>query len=120
MAKLSCNAENCVNNVTGAFCTAGVIHIKGNNAHSSQGTICSTFAEKNFKNAVISMTNTNYTGELMQVFSSNDIVVNPGIKCGAEKCVYNENQNCNAPNVLINGEHSVSQLSTQCETFIER
>jgi hypothetical protein len=120
MAKLSCNAENCVNNVSGGFCTAGQIHIKGDNAHSSEGTLCSTFAEKSFKNSVKSMTNTNYTGELMQIFSDDEIVVSPDIKCEAVKCVFNENHNCKAKNVLINGEHSVSELSTQCETFVDR
>ncbi|SHE69529.1 DUF1540 domain-containing protein [Clostridium fallax] len=119
MAKLSCSAENCVNNI-GGLCTAGAIQIGGENAHSTKGTQCNTFGERNFKNALESVTNTNYLGELVQAFSSNDIKMSPKIGCEAINCMFNKDKICNASNVHIRGNNAESEYGTKCETFIAK
>ncbi|GIM28204.1 hypothetical protein CPJCM30710_08700 [Clostridium polyendosporum] len=120
MAKLSCNVESCVNNVGGGFCTAATIHITGSDAHRSKCTDCSTYAPKSFKNALASMANTNYTGEVAQLFSASEITISPNIICESVNCIYNKQKDCTASNVQIYGPHAVSDNGTECETFVER
>lgn len=119
MTKLSCNAEACTNNV-GGFCTAATIHIHGIDAHSTSGTQCNTFAQKSFRNAVASMLNTNYTGEIRQLFSDDNVAISPNIKCEAINCLYNHSKACTASNVQIYGPQASFDFGTQCETFIEK
>lgn len=119
MTKLGCNADKCVNNL-GGFCTASIIHIDGLNAHSSSGTQCDTFAEKNFTNAFKSLVNTNYSGEIMQLINTDERVMNPQIKCDALNCSFNSNQSCSASNVQVFGPRAISVHGTQCETFISK
>ncbi|WP_315114377.1 DUF1540 domain-containing protein [Clostridium intestinale] len=119
MNKLGCSAMDCVNNISG-LCSANVILVTGHDASSSSGTQCGTFAEKSFKNAVTSVGNTNYVGELKQMFSNNsEILMSPEVKCEARKCAYNKRGECSADNLVIFGPEARSSYGTACETFIE-
>lgn len=119
MGKLGCSAMNCVNNVSG-LCSANVILIKGHNASTSSGTECSTFAEKSFRNAVTSVANTNYVGEVKQMFSDNsEILMSPDVQCEARKCLYNKRGLCSADNLVVFGPGAINAYGTVCETFIE-
>jgi len=45
--QLSCSALSCVHNMSG-LCSANTIHVLGSGAHTSNQTMCDTFAEKGF------------------------------------------------------------------------
>lgn len=115
---LSCSAEACVHN-QGGLCTANQIHVAGTNATTSSQTLCDTFAEKGFTNAVSHIGNMNIMGEIKQVFSNSSIQMSPYIKCDAEKCEYNSSRVCTASNVQISGVNADNSEGTKCSTFIE-
>ncbi len=119
MTILGCSVDKCVNNVAG-MCSADIINIQGLNAHSSSGTECKTFAKKGFTNAFKSIANTNYTGELIQMMTTDEIVMNPTIRCEALNCSYNEKHRCMAANIHVFGPQASSSHGTECETFAER
>jgi Domain of Unknown Function (DUF1540). len=117
MGKLSCNATNCVNNVAG-LCSADIISIKGKDAISSSETVCDTFKQKGIMNALVSMGNTNYVGEVEQMFSDfHEILMTPEVHCNAKKCIYNKHGICGADNLFIYGPRADSVQNTECETF---
>lgn len=115
---LSCSATNCVNNMSGV-CSAITINVFGSNAHSSEKTECETFAEKGIKNALANALNMNVVGELKQVFNSESIVMSPSIRCSAISCIHNENNLCDADNIMVSGIGAKTSGKTQCETFRE-
>ncbi|WP_017414112.1 MULTISPECIES: DUF1540 domain-containing protein [Clostridium] len=115
---LTCSAQSCVHNMTG-LCSANVIHVHGAGAHSSEYTNCGTFAEKGLKNTVTHMLNMNIPGEVRQLFNSTEIQMSPKIKCDAIKCRYNDNRDCHANFVQIQGPGAMTSANTECETFIE-
>lgn len=117
--ELSCNAGNCVNNING-LCSAKEIKINGEMASSSMETLCETFAERSFTNAISNMPNMNLGGEIKQLFSQDSIEMSPSIACDAVKCSYNENRACHASNVQINGPVADMSKETVCETFIQK
>lgn len=117
--QLSCSALSCVHNMSG-LCSAGTIHVLGSGAHTSNQTMCNTFAEKGFKNAVTHLPNMNVVGEVKQLFTKNSIEMNPGVKCEAVNCTYNDGRACHADYVQIYGPRANASEGTQCETFIQR
>ena len=114
--ELSCSAINCVNNMSG-LCSASTIHVLGSGAHTSNETMCNTFAEKGIKNAFINLPNMNVVGEVRQIFKNDSIEMSPGIKCEAINCKFNEDRVCHADNVQIHGPGAESSEGTRCETF---
>ena len=95
--KLYCHATNCAHNYN-KYCRAGLIHIRGNSAVKTSETTCSTY----FANSVGFFTSAIEVGG----------DTNPeNIICEAYNCIYCENENCTADNVLINPHFS------SCETF---
>ena len=115
---LSCSATNCVHNVSG-LCSANTINVKGSEAHTSNSTMCETFAEKGLKNALANVANMNVVGEFKQIFNSSSIEMSPAIRCEAQNCLYNEDKICKANNVQIDGRSALTSSKTSCETFIE-
>ena len=117
--KLSCSVTNCIQNMS-SLCAANSIEISGSNAHSSEDTECSTFAENGLKNAVTNMVNMNVVGEIKQAFENGSIEMSPKIKCEAVTCNHNDHGVCAASNIQIHGPSALSSEGTQCETFIEK
>lgn len=117
--QLSCSAVNCVHNMSG-LCSANNIQVLGSGAHSSTQTMCDTFAEKGFKNAVTHLPNMNVVGEVRQLFTKNSIEMNPDIKCQALNCRFNDNRACYANYVQIDGPGAQGSEGTLCETFNQR
>lgn len=115
MERLSCSAKDCVNNIN-FLCSAKAIHVKGIDAYSSSGTLCSTYKFNNFTNAVSSVPNVNFYGAITQPFT-HKITMSPEIACDAIKCVHNSKGYCAASDVLINGEYADSMNKVICETF---
>ena len=109
--KLSCNITSCVNNVASGMCSAENILVIGKNANSSKDTQCETFALESFKNALASVANTNYVGEVVQAFNESEIKMSPHIKCEASNCRFYENHLCIASNVQIIGNENSKETS---------
>ncbi len=42
------------------------------------------------------------------------------LKCGAEKCTYNENHFCCKGDIMVGGKHACESDATCCESFVER
>lgn len=115
---LTCNAENCVHNISG-LCSARNIHINGASAHSSEYTSCSTFVQKGFKNAFTNMFNMNVGGEIKQLFNTSSIEMKPTIGCDAVNCIHNMNRICEASYIQIHGLGALNSVSTECQSFQE-
>ncbi|MBL4936264.1 DUF1540 domain-containing protein [Clostridium sp. YIM B02515] len=114
--QLSCSALDCVHNMSG-LCSANTIHVLGSGAHTSNQTMCNTFAEKGFKNSVAHFPNMNVTGEIRQLLNNDSIEMSPSIKCESVNCIYNEDRVCMAHNVQVSGPRAQSSQDTVCETF---
>ncbi|WMJ80528.1 DUF1540 domain-containing protein [Clostridium sp. MB40-C1] len=114
--KLSCGVGNCVNNING-LCSAREIKVNGEEATSSNETLCETFGERSFKNAVTNIPNMNIPGEIKQLFTQNSIEMTPKVLCDAINCNYNQDRVCNASSVQINGMQASTSQDTKCETF---
>lgn len=120
MTKLNCTARNCVNN-EGGLCGAGYILVEGIGSSTSEDTFCSNYKDDNIGNQVKALGNTNYVGEIMQMFSSmDDIKINPEIACHATSCFYNGNGRCEARDINMVGENATVSADTNCETFVEK
>lgn len=120
MTRLGCTARSCVNN-EGGLCGAGYILIEGIDSSSSAETFCSNYQVDNVANQVKALGNTNYIGELMQIFSSMDeIKMTPEVSCHAMKCFYNQNGKCEARDIMILGDNAQNSSETICETFIDK
>lgn len=113
---LSCNAANCIHNMNG-FCSAKNIAVKGFSAQNSADTLCSTFAEKTFKNAFSTFTNTNLSGEMKQLFSMENMNMYPSVQCNATRCIHNRDMLCEARSLTIAGSHATNSEGTYCSTF---
>lgn len=118
MTTLGCGAHNCVNN-EGGFCGATNILISGDDAYTSEHTQCENYESESIVNAIKAIPNTNFLGEIAQIFSSKEeIIITPTVMCTAENCRYNGEGYCEAKNLII-VENSGNSKRTQCETFIE-
>ncbi|MGH4119375.1 DUF1540 domain-containing protein [Clostridium sp.] len=113
---LSCNATDCVNNISG-ICSAITIHVLGLTANSSESTRCKTFSHKGLKNALDNVLNNNVVGEFKQVFNNESIVMNPRVRCEAINCIHNVEEICKAKNVLIEEVRELDNVKTRCDTF---
>lgn len=121
MTKLNCTARNCVNN-EGGLCGAEYIMIEGEDSTKSPETYCSDFKEDNILNEIKSVANTDFIGELLQIFSSDArVIMSPKVICHATKCFYNGNGVCEAKDIAITTPKGTPsrESETQCETFIQ-
>jgi hypothetical protein len=107
MAKINCYSTKCNKNKYG-YCTASNINVVGENAHSKNETICSSYEDGNmFMNAISNI-------NIFSVGTNNN---NTAVYCEVNNCFYNKNGSCRAENLSlkpndING-------STACATFVE-
>lgn len=118
MTRLSCSALNCVNNMSGA-CTASIIGISGNTAHSKVETQCETFAPRVLSNAIKNAFNTNYLGVTAQVFNSQHEIGHT-IRCNVVNCTYNMGNTCTSTDIQVYGPDAINTEGTDCETFFKK
>ncbi len=118
MTMLNCAAMSCVHNEAG-MCQAGYILIEGNDSTTTLETKCSSYKPNKFINQVKALANTNYVGEVMQLFSSMDEVkMNPQINCQAINCFFNSSGKCESRNIAISVDKN-DQFKAMCETFVK-
>lgn len=119
MVRLNCTARTCVYN-EGGLCSAQEILIQGVNSNTSEDTYCSSFDVDTVANNFKAMGNTNFPGEVMQIFSSqHEIKLSPSVNCHATECFYNGGGICGARDISVMGDGARQEIDTMCETFIK-
>ena len=103
MARLQCDARNCVHNKE-HFCCISSICVDGKQAMRDAETCCADFREK--KEAV--------SNSACGCEEKNPVV---DIHCKAQNCIYNDQCHCEAEHVCICGPHACECHDTRCETF---
>ncbi|EJO5346878.1 DUF1540 domain-containing protein [Clostridium botulinum] len=113
MNKLTCSAENCINNLQGR-CTANSIEVENNHSH----TQCKTFAAKGAIETMSRFHNTNLTEGFKDIFTQGNNMV-PQVNCEVYNCVHNNNRVCTADSIEINGdeERTRNSMETICSTY---
>lgn len=120
MSDLMCSAVSCMYNING-LCSARNIHIgiKGISCNI-EDTDCETYLNRNFKNTLRSIFNTNLMGEMKQITNSGGIEMSPEIICDAKQCSYNSGNICCANHVQIYGLKCEDSRCTKCEVFTSK
>ncbi len=105
MAKLRCEAVNCIHNDK-PYCCISHICVGGSHADTTSETCCADFRDK----------------KAAAVNGCCDEQKNPvvDIECKAVNCVYNENCHCHADAVDIIGSKANISEETSCHTFKAR
>lgn len=105
MTVLNCSATTCIYNEN-SLCSRGEIEVRGDQAHRSAETCCSSFRDRNSQ-AAKNMAEKKHCGcERIQ------------IDCKAQECTYNEHCKCTAAAIDIDGPNANKYEDTQCGTFI--
>lgn len=99
MPALKCTATKCVYNKE-QLCSKGDIQVTGGNASSVDETACASFQER--------------TGCCNSTGCGRDEIK---VSCSAVSCMYNENQDCHAGAIDINGSKACCSGETCCTTF---
>ncbi len=103
MTRLSCNAINCASNKNNCCCRPA-IKVQGQQAKTPCDTRCQSFTEKG-------------TGEVSNATHVDQPNHSLMVKCTAMNCVFNQNGDCNAKDIHINGAGARSFSETECSSF---
>lgn len=106
MPTLRCEVGNCVHNAT-SLCELGEIAVKGRDATHADSTCCSTFCD-----CTDSLSNEKTDKMTSSVASSSS-----SIRCSADSCKYNEQNNCVADSINVSGHGAQRAEHTVCSTF---
>lgn len=101
MTKLDCSVKSCMYNKMNSCCK-GKIMVEGKDAQDTEETFCGSFAERtsdSFSNAAEHPCKTTEVG------------------CDAVKCIYNENNMCDADSIGIAGSDAHTSTQTECASF---
>ncbi len=101
MPELKCTVQTCVHN-NQFLCALDQIQVGGNSAKTAQETCCDSFQERregSYSNA-------------MEVASDRACV-----DCKATKCMYNDNCQCHAGKISVEGGDARESSGTECATF---
>lgn len=101
MPELKCTVQTCVHNDQ-FLCRLDRIQVGGSNAKNQEDTCCDSFQERKGSNCVNSM---------------KDASDYASIDCSADKCMYNENCQCHAGTVSVEGGSAKAAQGTECATF---
>lgn len=107
MNNLLCNVTTCVYNSEN-LCSKESIKIAGKNTITANFTSCEDFRRK--------------TGELSSISSISSKSANTmlDVTCEAINCEHNKDNKCDASNITIGGEYALSEVQTECSTFVSR
>lgn len=104
MPELKCTVQTCVHNQQ-YLCDLDKIQVGGEDAKNPQETCCDSFQERkdgSYTNAMDSMKNASDCAR---------------VDCRAEKCMYNENCECHAGKISVEGGSASEAKGTECATF---
>lgn len=102
MPELKCTVQTCVHNKQ-FLCNLDKIQVGGNQAKTPRETCCDSFQERK---------SDTYTSDVTEQASA---LTN--IDCEAVECKYNENCNCHAGKISVEGSNACQCESTECATF---
>lgn len=103
MNTLVCGVNSCVYNGKNLCCKNG-IKVGGKNAITSSFTSCESFRRINGE----------FTSNIQTPNHCIDVI------CEAENCSFNNNHKCEADNISIEGAYALSDIQTECSTFISK
>lgn len=104
MSKISCEVIKCEYNCDGG-CRLGNIKVEGEDAVTSEETVCDSYTDKNEKGCV------NCT--------PHDCACNNSeIECSAEDCKYNSHCLCTADRISVGCSDACCCSETECKTFV--
>ena len=106
MPTLRCEVNNCVHNSTN-LCELGEIAVKGRDASHCDSTCCSTFCD----------CSGSLSNEKTDRMTSSTASSTSSIRCSADSCKYNEQNNCCADSINVTGHGAEKAEQTVCSTF---
>ncbi|MBM6752633.1 DUF1540 domain-containing protein [Mediterraneibacter glycyrrhizinilyticus] len=101
MPELKCTVQTCVHN-NQFLCALDQIQVGGDTAKTAQETCCDSFQER--KEGSYS--------NVMEMASDR-----ASVDCKATKCMYNENCQCHAGKISVEGGDAHQCSGTECATF---
>lgn len=104
MPELKCTVQTCVHNQK-FLCDLDSIQVGGANAKNPQETCCDSFQERK---------EGTYTNSMNSMKAASDM---SGVDCKATNCMYNDNCQCHAGKISVEGGGAVEASGTECATF---
>ena len=103
MPELKCTVQTCVHN-NQFLCDLEKIQVGGDSAKTAQETCCDSFQERKEGSYM------NYSGQQM----ASDCA---SVDCHAKECMSNENCQCHAGRISVEGGNARQSSATECATF---
>lgn len=109
MPELKCTVQTCVHNKQ-FLCDLDKIQVGGNQAKTARETCCDSFQERKGDSVSNSYTNSysDVTGKASDCSC---------IDCKATECMYNDNCECHAGKISVEGSNACHCEGTECATF---
>lgn len=101
MPELKCTVQTCTHNKN-YYCDLDKIMVGGKRARTADETCCDSFEERKGDSY------SNTTGQAS---------ARSKIDCKATECMYNENCNCHAGKISVEGGNACKCEQTECATF---
>lgn len=101
MPELRCTVQTCIHNKD-FYCDLDSIQVGGNSARTAEETSCDSFRER---------THDSYSNVAGNASPVSDI------HCEARECKYNQNCNCYAGKISVEGSNACQCEETECATF---
>lgn len=105
MPELKCTVQTCVHNKQ-FLCDLDAIQVGGSDAKHPRETCCDSFQER--KEGAYQNSYSNVTGKASDTSK---------IDCKAVECKYNENCDCHAGKISVEGSNACECEGTECATF---
>lgn len=104
MTRLECTAVNCIHNAERCCCKRE-IQVEGTGACNCKDTCCGSFEE-------------NRGSSFKNIFKTPESKLQ--IECDAVNCLYNDDRQCRAEKISINGSNAKDAGQTECGSFRSR
>lgn len=109
MPELKCTVQTCLHNKN-FYCDLDGIVVGGSQAKKAAETCCDSFEERK--------------GDSYSNAAGNDVTGNASatskIDCKATECQYNEDCNCHAGKISVEGSNACQCEQTECATFTKK
>lgn len=103
MPELKCTVQTCVHN-NQFLCSLDRIQVGGDSAKTARETCCDSFQERK-------------EGSYMNRADQKEASECAGVDCRATECMYNENCQCRAGSISVEGGNARQSSATECATF---
>lgn len=116
MPELKCTVQTCTHNKK-FLCDLEKIQVGGDSAKSARETCCDSFQERSggATNSASMDSMNSYANSTSDVTgNASDLSV---VDCKATECMYNDNCQCHAGKISVEGSNANQAESTECATF---